>query len=381
MSVPINLDGNATTPPHPAVIETVVTHLQQNWGNPGSRHAIGRRARRVLDDSRETIAAILDAEFEEVVFTSGGTESNNLAIQGLAVGSRRRLVTLPGEHPATRETCRHLQQRGWTLATLPIDTHGQWRVDQLEAIVTAETGLVTALLAHNETGVRQNLEPLVARCQTISTPLHVDAVQAVGRIPVSFRNLSATTLSFAAHKFHGLRGVGGLLVRRGTQMAPLLFGGHQESERRPGTEAVALAAGMAKALELWQQEAVKREAHMGNLRDRLEAALEAQLAPVVVQGKEALRLPNTSCVAFPGVDGEALLVNLDLAGVACSLGSTCASGSAEPAEILLAMGCSPEVARASVRFSLTAMTTETEVEQAIERIVAAVSRLRGRELA
>jgi cysteine desulfurase len=376
MSDPIYLDGNATTPPLPEVLDLMHELSGQAWGNPGSRHGFGRQARRVLEESRETIAEILDAEPEEVFFTSGGTESNNLAILGLARGSRKQLVSPPGEHPATRQTCLALVQQGWSIATLPIDADGLIQRDEIENIVTGETGLVTALVAHNETGVLQNVASLMERAAGVGCPVHLDAVQAVGRIPVSFRELRSTTLSFAAHKFHGPRGIGGLLVRHGTRLNPVLHGGHQETGRRPGTEPVILAAGMARALTAWNRERATRIERMTRLRDELEQRLTVTAGPLIMHGQSVARIPNTSCMGFPGVDGEALLVNLDLEGIACSLGTTCASGSAEAAEVLLAMGVSPELAKSSIRFSLTALTTDAEIEAAAERISRVVSRLR-----
>jgi cysteine desulfurase len=214
-------------------------------------------------------------------------------------------------------------------------------------------------------------------CRNQQVLLHLDAVQAVGKIPIHFGKLGATTLSFGAHKFHGPRGIGGLLVRRGVKLTPLLYGGHQEQERRPGTEPVPLIAGMATALELSCREMVHRTRHLTALRDRLQAGLQSCCPPTVINGGEAPRLPNTLNIAFPGVDGEALLVALDLAGVCCSLGSTCASGSMEPAPILVAMGCPPEVYKSSVRFSLSVENTAEEVDQAIARIEEVIARLRN----
>lgn len=371
----IDLDANATTRPLPEVVEEVARQLRDTWGNPGSRHPLGRRARRVLEDCRERLAALLGAEPREVVFTSGGTESNNLALRGLARGpsSERALALSPGEHPSVRETCRTLQMQGWTLRYYTLDGQGRLvdfpRDDSLQ--------LATCLLAHNETGVIQDVSALAAFCLERGIPLHLDGVQAVGKIPVDFHRLGATTLSFGAHKFHGPRGIGGLLVRRGTALSPLLHGGHQERNRRPGTEPVPLIAGMTLALELWHRQQAERTARLTTLRDRLQQLLSARCEPVVIHGVQAPRLPNTLHIAFPGVDAEALLVALDLAGVCCSLGSTCASGSAEPSPVLLAMGCPPEVVQASVRFSVSIENTVEEIDEAADRIARAVGRLRN----
>ncbi|MBA3314921.1 MAG: cysteine desulfurase [Planctomycetaceae bacterium] len=445
----IYLDNNATTCPLPEVLAAMDRVWRNAFANPGSRHAAGRAARRVLEESRDSIARILDAEPDEVVFTSGGTESINLAIHGLA-RSKGTIITGPAEHPATAETIATLMQRGWAPEELAVDASGRLsgpdtslipqkpltnpiplslgRGDRGEgtpcrvasdfteparrrgraqaakdanslpsppAPLPKERGvasrplnatgfsgdesdvkLVSLLLAHNETGVVQDIAPLIAHCNAKGIPTHLDAVQAVGKIPVSFKRLGATALSFGAHKFHGPRGIGGLLVRRGVRLAPLHHGGHQEAERRPGTEPVALIAGLAAALESWHRQAEDRMRRMSSARDRLEAGLIQRCSPVVIHGREAVRLPNTSSVAFPGLDGEALLVALDLEGVACSLGSTCASGSAEPAPILLAMGVPPETALATVRFSVSFETTIEEIDEAVRRIAGVVERLR-----
>lgn len=377
MSALLNLDANATTAPLPEVIDAVARCLRDVPGNPGSRHALGRKARQVLETSRETIAAILGAEPDEVVFTSGGTEANNLAILGLARGPRHTLLLSPGEHPSNLEACRALASRDWSLHKLPVDAHGLITATGLSDVNWSDVGLATVILAHNETGVIQDIGPLARLCVEHRVPLHLDAVQAVGKICVNFRELGAATLSLGAHKFHGPRGVGALLVRRGVKLSPLLYGGHQESEHRPGTEPVALIAGMAKALEIWHRDRVQRTAHLTNLRDRLEASLRELAAPVHIHAENAPRLPNTSNIAFPGLDGEALLVALDLEGICCSLGSTCASGSMEPAPILLAMGVPREIAKASVRFSVSELNTTEEIDDAANRIATVVARLRG----
>lgn len=371
-------DHNATTPPAPEVIETVTRVMREAFANPGSRHAAGRRARRVLEESRESLAAILGANPEEVVFTSGGTESNTLAIRGLCGSNRGTLLSGPGEHPSVAETCARLVAEGFEIHELPISVQGNLIKRSWELFSTEPVRLVTLLLAHNETGVIQNVAPLAAWCAEQKIPLHLDGVQAVGKIPVNFHESGAMTLSLAAHKFHGPRGIGALLVRKGLRLTPQLVGGHQEQERRAGTEAVALIAGMATALELWHKDADARTKKITALRDQLQAGLERECVPVLVHGEGAARLPNTLNIAFPGLDGEALLVALDLAGVACSLGSTCASGSMEPAPILLAMSCPPELAKSSVRFSLGHENTPEEIDAGIRRIAEIVNRMRGK---
>lgn len=374
----IYLDNNATTRPFDEVIEVVARVLRDAFGNPGSRHADGRVARRVLEDARESIAERLGAEPDEVVFTSGGTEASNMAVLGLTGGPPRAIALTRGEHPATMEACRFRHARGWELVYLDVDAEGRLIPAQFDELPWDKLGLVTVILAHNETGVVQDIDALAERCERHGVPLHLDAVQAVGKIPVDFHRLRATTLSFGAHKFHGPRGIGGLVIRRGVRLAPLLFGGHQEQGRRPGTEPVALIAGMAEALRLCTEDLPGRTQRLRALRDALERGLEDRCAPVRVNGSREHRLPNTSNISFLGLAGEPLLVALDLAGVSCSLGSTCASGAAEPAPSLLAMGCPPEVYRSAVRFSVSTMNTPEEIRQAVDRIATVVGDLRSR---
>lgn len=373
----IYLDNNATTRPFPEVLEVMAEHFSSAYANPGSSHAAGRAARRVLEDSREQLAAMLGAKPQEVTFTSGGTESSNLALFGLCQGTPGKIALTAGEHPATVQACVQLEQHGWQQFTLPVDAQGRLITADLDGLPWDDLKLVTIILAHNETGVIQDIEPLATRCHERQIPFHLDAVQAVGKIPVDFHQLGVTTLALGAHKFHGPRGIGALLVREGTRLAPYLFGGHQETGRRPGTEPVALIAGMTRALSIWHAQAAQHMSRVGQLRDQLESGLLAACESAVVHGREATRLPNTLNIAFPGLAGEALLVALDLEGVACSLGSTCASGSAEPAPVLVAMGCPQEVANASVRFSLSPDNTAAEIQDATTRIATVVNRLRG----
>lgn len=370
----IYLDNNATTSPLPEVIEEVARVMRECYGNPGSRHRAGRKARQVLEECRENIAAWLGASPTELIFTSGGTEANNLAIGGFAHGTPGTIVLSPGEHPSVLETCRALVREGWRLHLLRVDSAGRLIPEELPA----ETRLVVVILAHNETGVIQDVAPLAEQCRVRGIPLHLDGVQAVGKIPVDFRGLGVTSLSFGAHKFHGPRGVGGLLVTENATLAPLLKGGHQEAERRAGTEPVALIAGMSIALQAWQRTQAERSSQVQQRRDLLQGLLLERCAPAVVNAVEATRLPNTLNISFPGVDGEALLVALDLEGVACSLGTTCASGSSEPAAILVAMGLSADLYRSAVRFSLSFLNSQAEIEIAAERISRVVAALRKR---
>lgn len=371
----IFLDNNSTTRPSHEVIDALSVHSRASFANPGSRHAEGRIARRALEDARERIAALLGARPGEVIFTSGGTESINLAILGLAQTPGTVLLTA-GEHPATLEACRQLEGRGWRLCFLDIDSEGRIVEGRLDDLPWSSVKLVTVILAHNETGVIQDVGPLARRCRRFGVPLHVDAVQAVGKIPVDFHDLDAAALSLAAHKFHGPRGIGALLLRDGAELCPRQVGGHQEAERRAGTESVSLAVGMAVALERWHAEREQRNTKLREMRDRLERGLETACDPALVNGSRQHRLPNTLNIAFPGADGEALLIALDLAGIACSLGGTCASGSSQAAPVLLAMGRSTEFATSSVRFSLSIENTLDEIDETVSRVAQCVRRLR-----
>lgn len=368
----IYLDHNASAPLDPDVFEAMRPH----WlalGNPESRHGHARGPRRALERARETVAAVLNAEPDEVLFTSGGTESNALALRGLLgdEGPPARVLTSPIEHPAVAGPVERIGRRGFAVDRIAVDRDGRVDAGSMAALATGETRLATLILAHNETGVIQPVAALADRLAGLGVPVHTDAVQAVGRVPVDFRALGVATLAASAHKFHGPVGVGVLLARRGLRI------------ERPGTPPVALAVGLAAALEKWQRESAGRIARWSGLRDRLEALLIAGLGPdaVVRTGPDdpAVRLPQTLHVGFPGLDGDALLMQLDLAGVSASLGSACASGSSRPSPSLVAMGLPADRLRSSVRFSLGAGTTEAEIDEAARRIVEAVGRIRGSE--
>jgi cysteine desulfurase len=374
---PIYLDNNATTPLDARVLQRLNECFLAAFANPGSAHSFGRAARQILEDSRESIADILKADASELIFTSGGTESINMAVHGFTAGRKGLIACTDGEHPATLEACTNAALTGMERVSIPVDSEGRIKTESLSGLPWKDLRLVCLILAHNETGVIQDVTVLSRLCQQHGVPLLLDAVQAVGKMSVDFRATGAAAVAFGAHKFHGPRGTGGLLLRRGIKLPPLLAGGHQESGRRAGTEAVPLIAGMARALELWRDEATERSGAMRSLRDQLQGALLQQCAPAVVHGFHADRLVNTLSIAFPGVPGEALLVNLHLAGVACSLGSTCASGSMEPAKALLAMGVDPGICKSSVRFSISCQNTTIEIEDAVQRISSVVTRMRN----
>lgn len=375
----IYLDANAASACDPRVWRRMGEVAESAYGNPGSSHQVGRKARQVLEESRDCIARLLGGRPEELIFTSGVTESTNLALSGLAatVSPARRLLALTeGEHPATAGVAERLAQQGWRTIALPVDSRGVLDSAKLQGLPWSEIGLLTVLQAHNETGVLQDLTELSRLCSEHQIPWHVDMVQAVGRIPVNVAAWQATAVSFAVHKCHGPRGIGGLFLQAGVPFVPAMVGGFQESSRRPGTEPVTLVAGMAETLQLWQAEQMEIQSELQTGRDRLEALLQELASPLIINGREAPRLPNTSNITFPGVPGEPLLVGLDLEGVCCSLGSACASGSMKPSPALLAMGIPPELARSSLRISLPRGLGEQEIDAAAERIARVVGRLR-----
>jgi cysteine desulfurase len=377
---PIYLDHNATTPMDPGVLEAMRPYFLAG-GNAESRHGFGRSARRAWEDAKETVARILGADPSEVIFTSGGTESNNLAIFGLAGAENApgHVVTSPIEHPAIIEPVARLEAAGFAVDCVPVDAQGLADAARMAATFRDDTRFATLMLANNETGAIQPVGELAALAASRGIPVHTDAVQAVGRIPVDFHAMGVSTLAASAHKFHGPVGTGLLLVRSGVRLGSRLFGGGQQQGRRPGTVAVPMAVGLAAALKAWHEESAARAARWTALRDRLEAGLVAALGPerVIRNGptRDERRLPQTLNVGFPGLDGDALLMQLDLAGIAASLGSACASGSTRPSPTLMAMRVPDDRLRSSVRFSLGATTTEAEIDEAVRRIVGVVDRI------
>jgi cysteine desulfurase len=369
------LDNNATTPMLPAVWEAMAPYATEVFGNPASAHHAGRRARQALEQARERVAARLGARPDEVVFTSGATEANNLALLGLAGDPPAALLASPIEHPSVVEPLKYLGKSGFLVEYLPVNRQGVVEAAELPGRLRPETRLVTVMLANNETGAVQPVRALVEACA--GRAFHCDATQAVGRLPVRFDELGVTSLSLSAHKFHGPRGIGALLIRRGSRLRPLLWGGHQQQGRRPGTEPVALAVGLATALDLAEREMEERRARVTALRHRFLTALRRDAAPVVLNGPEEGGVPHTLNLSFPGCAAESLLMRLDLEGVACSTGSACSSGSLLPSPVLQAMGVPDELLRSAMRFSLSHLLREEEIDDAARRIAAAVARLRG----
>ena len=382
----IYLDHNATTPIRAEVVEAMARCWREAPANPASQHRAGQVARRRLEELRAGIATILGADLsgstpDRVVFTSGGTEANNLAITGLAQARSPdgpgHLVVSAIEHPSVLEPAEALLEQGWRLDCLGVDTTGVVRNQALAGLLSPRTALVSVMLANHDTGVMQPVAQLAGICRELGIPLHTDAVQAVGKCPIAFRELGVSALSVAAHKFRGPLGIGALVLWGDLEVKPILFGGSQQWGLRPGTECLPLVVGMHTALELWQREQHELAKRMADLREQFERGISTALDRIVVHGKGAERLPQTSNIAFLGLEAQILLMALDLAGVACSVGAACSSGSAEPSPTLLAMGLPMAIVSSSLRFSLGATTTEAEIDEALRRIVSVVRQLRG----
>lgn len=372
------LDYNATTPLAPCALAAMVPVLEQEFGNPSSIHAHGRRARAVLDNSRDTIAALLGVRPHEIVFTGGGTESDNLAILGLARSRRalgKHLITVSTEHHAVLHAFEFLaKSEGFEATVLPVTRDGQLDPEQLRSALRPDTILVSVMSANNETGVIQPIRELAAICRSHGVPLHSDMVQSFGKQPIKPGELGISALSIAAHKFYGPKGAGILYLEAGQSLAPLHLGGSHENQRRPGTEDVANIAGMAAAAE-WVQDGMESEQHRQSvLRESLWVGISQLLPTAIRNGNPELTLSNTLNVTFPGVDGETLLIGLDLEGVSVSSGSACMVGSVQPSHVLIAMGVDPAMAKSTVRFSLGKPTTAADVEAALAGLSRVLSR-------
>lgn len=378
---PVYLDHAATTPLAPEAAEAMAEAARRYPANPASQHGPGREARRALEDARRRIGELLGTrggrDADSIIFTSGGTEANNLALAGLGQPAERLLISA-AEHPSIREYAVLERRRGRAVEILPLDRHGIVATEVVRSALEqpAPVGLVSIQLGSNETGVVQPIEQLAGLCDTHATAMHTDAVQAVGKIDVDFQQLGVAAMTVAAHKFQGPIGIGALIVRHGVPLTPMLQGGFQQAGRRPGTEAVPLAVGMAVALETTL---ARREADrdlLSRLGARLEGALLAGDDDALVVGQGSERLPHVLNIAFRGIDRQALVMALDVAGIACSTGSACASGSSERSPTLSAMGLAEAEIDGSIRLSWGASTTAADIDLAARRILSTVSHLR-----
>lgn len=375
----VYLDHNATTPVHPSVVEAMLPFLRDAFGNASSHHFAGRPARQAVDRAREAVAALVGADPSEVLFTSGATESDNLALRGVAEAHPGcHVVTTAVEHSAVLATCDALERRGHRVTRLPVDRQGRLDLAALEAVLVPDTRLVSVMLANNETGVLFPVAEVARRCAARGVLVHCDATQAVGKVPVDIRAMGIDLLSLSAHKLNGPKGVGALVVRRGVRLVAQQTGGSQERGRRGGTENVPGIAGLGEAARLAARRLAEGEpARVERLRDRLEARIIEVVPETEVNGGAAPRLPNTLNLAFRGVDGEGVLLALDMEGIAASSGSACAAGAVDPSHVLLAMGLSREAAQGSVRLSLGYDTTEADVDYTAATLPPIVERLRA----
>jgi cysteine desulfurase len=376
----IYLDHAATTPVDPRVAEAMAAVYQDSPGNPSSIHAEGRASRALVDQARERVAAAIGARPAEIVFTSGGTEADNLALRGTVSALREKgdhVVTTAIEHHAVIDTCHELEREGVRVTVLPVDRHGMVDPDDVRRAITDRTVLVTVMHANNEIGTIEPVAAIGAICRERGVLFHSDAVQSVGALEVDARTLPVDLLSLNAHKFYGPKGVGALYVRDGAPFRRIQTGGGQERDRRAGTENVAGAVGMGLALELAVRARAEESPRLAALRDRLTAGIAERIEDVVLNGHPTQRLPNNVSVCIRGVQGESLIIALDLAGVAASSGAACTTGSLEPSHVLLAIGLSREVAQGSLRLTLGRSTTEADVSFVLEELPRVVSRLRA----
>jgi cysteine desulfurase len=381
----IYLDHAATTTLHPEARRAMEPFLGEHYGNPSSLHSAGQDTRRALDEARDRLAAALGARAEEVIFTSGGTEANNLALTGTFLAERERrphLITIATEHHSVLDTCRFLESLGAEVSVVPVDGVGLVDPDDVRRAVTPRTGLISVMHANNEIGTITPIAEIAAVAREAGVVFHTDAVQTVGSLPVSVGDLGIDLLSLSAHKFYGPKGAGALLVRsdsgdrgRGSRLRPLIYGGGQERGRRAGTENVAGIAGMARALEVALADQETQAARQAALRDRLIEGVRAAIPAALLNGHPTQRLPNNVNLAFPGIAADVLLLNLDLDGICASAGSACTAGSLEPSHVIRALGRSHEVTAGSIRLSLGRTTTLEEIDTVMERLVAIVERL------
>ena len=374
----VYLDNNATTAVAPEVLDRMHPFFCQDYGNPSSIHTFGGKIGKLLDESRQQVAQLICADASEIVFTSCGTESDSAAIRGTleSYPDKRHIITTRVEHPAVRGLCQHLSQQGYRLTELSVDKEGQLDLGELEEALNSDTALVTIMWANNETGVVFPMDRIAQIVKSAGAVLHTDAVQAAGKEVIDVAKLPVDLLSISGHKLHAPKGIGVLYVRRGTRLAPLLVGGHQERGRRAGTENVPYIIGLGKACDLARQAFDDERTRVRKLRDRLEETLLSTCPSARVNGHKDNRLVNTTSISFEYVEGEAVLLLLDRLGICASSGSACTSGSLEPSHVLRAMGVPFTSAHGSIRFSLSRYNTDEDIDYVIEHIPGIIKKLR-----
>jgi cysteine desulfurase len=376
----VYLDSNATTKVYPEVAEAMQRAHECDYGNASSVHSFGRNAKRCLETARIQVAALINAGSpDEVIFTSGGTESDNLAIKGAAKhfqGKGRHIITSSVEHPAVLNTCRSLEDEGFRVTYLGVDEFGVISLDELEQSITGQTILITVMAANNETGTLMPIEDIGRIADEKGVVFHTDAVQMAGKMPFDVQKIKAHLVSVSAHKINGPKGAGALYVRKGTQLEPIQHGGHQEKGRRAGTENIPAIVGFGMACQIAQERLAEYYQRTKRLRDMLHARIEKDIKQVKLNGHPTERLPNTLNISFKSLEGESIILSLDLEGIAASTGSACTSGSLEPSHVLKSMGVEPLSLQGSVRFSLSAMTTESDLDYVMEKLPPIIERLR-----
>ncbi|HVR26660.1 MAG TPA: cysteine desulfurase family protein [Candidatus Polarisedimenticolia bacterium] len=372
----IYLDNNASSPVLPEVVEAMRPYFGDRFGNASSIHHHGQETRAAVERARDSVALLLGCRVQEIVFTSGGTEGDNLAISGLT-GEGDHVITSSIEHHAVLHACRHLEERGCEVTWLPVDSRSLVDPDDVRRALRPDTKLISIMTANNETGVLQPVEDIGKIAAEADVYFHTDAVQAAGKVPINVKNIGCDALSISGHKMHAPQGVGALYVRRGTHLQPLFYGGRHERSRRAGTENVPGIVALGKAAELAMQGFGRGEdKRMSALRDRLEQGILAQVEEAAVNGGDAPRVPNTSNIYFDHIEGEAMVISLDLKGLAVSTGAACSSGAIEPSHVLTAMGLRADRARASIRFSLGKQNIDEDIDFALALVPEAVARLR-----
>jgi cysteine desulfurase len=376
----IYLDHAATTPTRPEALNAMLPYFADSFGNPSSIYSQGQEAKGAVEEARTKVAELIGARSEEIVFTSGGTEADNLALKGLAYASEHKgnhIITTSIEHHAVLEACKFLEKRGLEITYLPVDKHGLVDPDDVKKAITDKTILISVMHANNEVGTIEPVEEIGKIAQEAGVHFHSDAVQTVAHIPVNVDELEVDLLAISGHKLCGPKGVGALYVRKGTKLVSLIHGGEQERRRRAGTENVPAIVGLGKAVELAGQEMGREVERLTNLRDKLIRGLVGKIDSVHLNGHPTRRLPNNVNISIDFVEGESILLNLDLEGICASTGSACSSASLEPSHVLLALGLSPEQAHGSLRFTLGRDNTQADVERVLEVLPGIVAKLRA----
>jgi cysteine desulfurase len=376
----IYLDHAATTPTHPEVVKAMLPYFSEAFGNPSSIHSYGQEAKGAVEEARTKVAQLIGARSEEIVFTSGGTEADNSVLKGIALANEHKgnhIITTPIEHPAVLEACKFLEKRGLKITCLPVDKYGLVDPDDVKRVITGKTILISVIHANNEVGTIEPVEEIGEIAREAGVYFHSDAVQTAGHIPVNVDELRVDLLAISGHKLYGPKGVGALYVRKGTRLVSLIHGGEQEKRRRAGTENVPAIVGLGRAVELAGQEMDKEIERQAGLRDKLVKGLMERIDHIRLNGHPRKRLPNNVNISIDFVEGESMLLNLDLEGICASTGSACSSASLEPSHVLLALGLYPEQAHGSLRFTLGRENSEADVERVLDVLPGIVAKLRA----